>query len=92
VNLVGWDTLVKIVIDYLWKVKKFRLSHLSDYRSKSVGLEIKPQLMTSPSSLLQGSKGAGNDFNLDQALSLPLKSLSPHQPPEWNDPNRMLEF
>ena len=32
--------------------------------------------------------GAGNDFNLDRDLSLPLKSLSPHQPPGWNDPYR----
>ena len=37
-------------------------------------------------------KEADNDFNLDRDLSLPLKSVSPDQPPGWNDPYRMLEF
>ena len=29
---------------------------------------------------------------LDRDLSLHLKSLSPHQPPGWNDPYRTREF
>ena len=33
-------------------------------------------------------RGAGKDFNPDRDLSLPLKSLSPHRPPGWNDPYR----
>jgi len=36
-------------------------------------------------------RGTGNDFNPDRGQSLPLKSLSPDQPPRWNDPYRMLE-
>jgi hypothetical protein len=31
-------------------------------------------------------------LNLNRNLSLSLKSLSPHQPPGWNDPYRILKF
>jgi len=50
--------------------------------------------MTSQFILLRGQERVGNDLNLDlnRELNLPLKSLSPDQPPGWNDPYRTLEF
>ena len=33
-------------------------------------------------------KGVSDNFEIDRDLSLRLKSLSPHQPPGWNDPYR----
>jgi hypothetical protein len=35
---------------------------------------------------------AGKDFNPDRGQSLPLKSLSPDQPPRWNDPYRIIDL
>ena len=52
--------------------------------------------MTSQFILLRGQERVGNDLDLDldlnRELNLPLKSLSPDQPPRWNDPYRILEF
>ena len=50
--------------------------------------------MTSQFILLRGQERVGNDLNLDlnRELNLPLKSLSPDQPPGWNDPYCILKF
>ena len=37
-------------------------------------------------------KGADNDFDTCRKLGMPLKSVSPDQPPGWNDPYRIVEF
>jgi hypothetical protein len=80
------ESIEKVAL--VWQGKE-NISKTSELLCKSIAHPNRDSVTILPnSSYCMDRKGADNDFDTCRKLGMPLKSVSPDQPPGWNDPYR----